>query len=340
MTLWQVANCAGSKPNPAATASLVCAWRAFHTRPTTTIIPRPEEPALAVAKGGVSKEEGGAMPHSSRRATGVALPRMRLREAEEDDPMDARSESPYPQVYAHWQRDPDGFWAQATREIDWYEPPKKVFDKDAGLYGRWVARGVCNPAYNCLDRHVANGRNDQVALIYDSPVTNSVKTFTYGRMLSEVQLLGAMLRDFGVQKGDRVIIYMPMVPEAVFAMLACARIGGVHSVVFGGFAPKELAARINDAAPKLILTASCGIEPKRIVPYKPLVDEAINLAESKPQATLLFQRAQAPAVLHENDHDWAELVAAAKKRGRQAPCVELAATDPLYILYTSGTTGK
>ena len=254
--------------------------------------------------------------------------------------MDARSESRYPQVYAHWQRDPDGFWAQATREIDWYEPPKKVFDKDAGLYGRWFAGGVCNTAYNCLDRHVANGRNDQVALIYDSPVTNSVKTFTYGRMLSEVQLLGAMLRDFGVQKGDRVIIYMPMVPEAVFAMLACARIGAVHSVVFGGFAPKELATRIDDAQPKVILSASCGIEGARVIPYKPLLDEAIELARHKPGVCMILQRPQCEAKLIEGrDHDWRKVWEHAVEYAKTSECVPVAATDPLYILYTSGTTG-
>ena len=160
--------------------------------------------------------------------------------------MDARASS-YPDVYARWQRDPEGFWAEAAKAVDWYEQPKKIFDKDAGIYGRWYSGGVCNTCYNALDRHVANGRNDQPALIYDSPVTNTKQTFTYGRLLSEVQLLGAMLRDFGVEKGDRVIIYMPMVPEAVFGMLACARIGAIHSVVFGGFAPKELATRIDDA---------------------------------------------------------------------------------------------
>ena len=195
--------------------------------------------------------------------------------------MDART-SRYHDVYARWQRDPEGFWGEAAKEIDWYEPPKKVFDKDAGIYGRWFTGGVTNTCYNALDRHIAT-RNDQAALIYNSPVTNTKQTFTYGRMLSEVQLLGAMLRDFGVKKGDVVILYMPMVPEAVFAMLACARIGAIHSVVFGGFAPKELATRINDCKPKVILSASCGIEVNRVVPYKPLLDEAIKLAQHKPR---------------------------------------------------------
>ena len=204
--------------------------------------------------------------------------------------MDARS-SRYHDVYARWQRDPQGFWGEAARDIDWYEPPKKIFDKDAGIYGRWFTGGVVNTCYNALDRHIPQ-RNNQAALIYDSPVTNTKQTFTYGRMLSEVQLLGAMLRDFGVAKGDRVIIYMPMVPEAVFAMLACARIGAVHSVVFGGFAAKELATRIDDAKPKVILSASCGIEGARVIPYKPLLDEAIKLAQHKPGACMILQRPQ------------------------------------------------
>jgi propionyl-CoA synthetase len=198
--------------------------------------------------------------------------------------MDART-SRYPDVYVQWQRNPEAFWAEAAADIDWYEKPKKIFDPSAGIYGRWFAGATCNTCYNALDRHVLAGRNDQAALIYDSPVTNTLKTFTYGRMLSEVQLLGAMLRDFGVQKGDRVIIYMPMVPEAVFAMLACARIGAIHSVVFGGFAAKELATRIDDAKPKVVLSASCGIEgPTRVIPYKPLLDEAIKIAAHKPRS--------------------------------------------------------
>ena len=192
--------------------------------------------------------------------------------------MDALS-SRYHDVYARWQRDPEGFWREAAEAIDWYEKPVETFDPDAGIYGRWFTGGVCNTCWNALDRHVLAGRNDQPALIYDSPVTNTKQIFSYGRMLSEVQLLGAMLRDFGVKKGDVVILYMPMVPEAVFAMLACARIGAIHSVVFGGFAPKELATRIDDAKPRLMLTASCGVEPGRIVHYKPLLDRAIELVQ-------------------------------------------------------------
>ncbi|HEY1475122.1 MAG TPA: propionyl-CoA synthetase [Pseudolabrys sp.] len=253
--------------------------------------------------------------------------------------MDARS-SRYHDVYARCQRDPEGFWGEAAKEIDWIEPPKKVFDKDAGIYGRWFSGGVVNTCYNALDRHVLRGRNDQAALIYDSPVTNTKQTFSYGRMLSEVQLLGAMLRDFGVSKGDRVIIYMPMVPEAVFAMLACARIGAVHSVVFGGFAAKELATRIDDAKPKVILSASCGIEGARVIPYKPLLDEAINLAQHKPPTCMILQRPQCEAPLTPGrDHDWRKVWENAVNYAKTSECVPVAATDPLYILYTSGTTG-
>ncbi|HEX5509536.1 MAG TPA: AMP-binding protein, partial [Pseudolabrys sp.] len=253
--------------------------------------------------------------------------------------MDARA-SRYHDVYARWQKDPEGFWAEAAQAIDWYEAPKKIFDAEAGIYGRWFPDAACNTCYNALDRHVANGRNDQVALIYDSPVTDTVKTFTYGRVLSEVQMLGAILRDFGVGKGDRVILYMPMVPEAVFAMLACARIGAVHSVVFGGFAPKELATRIDDAKPKLILSASCGIEAARVIPYKPLLDEAIKLAQHKVPACLILQRPQCEATMIEGrDQDWRTVWEHAVNYAKTSECVPVAATDPLYILYTSGTTG-
>jgi propionyl-CoA synthetase len=253
--------------------------------------------------------------------------------------MDAQA-SRYPDIYARWQRDPEGFWGEQAAEIDWIEKPKKVFDKSLGLYGRWFTGGVVNTCYNALDRHVERGRNNQVALIYDSPVTNTTQSFTYGRLHSEVQLLGAMLRDFGIKKGDVVILYMPMVPEAVIGMLACARIGAIHSVVFGGFAAKELATRIDDAKPKLILSASCGIEGARVVPYKPLLDEAIRLAKHKPPTCLILQRPQCEASMVEGrDHDWRKVWEHAVHYAKTSECVPVLATDPLYILYTSGTTG-
>ena len=196
--------------------------------------------------------------------------------------MSNQNVSRYHELHARSMTDPEGFWGDAAREIDWIAPAKKIFDGSQGLYGRWFAGAVVNTCYNALDRHVANGRADQVALIHDSPLANPsgpsvVTKFTYAQMLHEVKTLAAVMQDFGVAKGDRVILYMPMVPEAVVAMLACARIGAVHSVVFGGFAAKELATRIDDAKPKLMLSASCGLEPGRIVQYKPLLDEAIRL---------------------------------------------------------------
>ena len=254
--------------------------------------------------------------------------------------MDAQT-SRYPDIYAHARRDPESFWAEAARAIDWYEPAKKIFDPSSGVYGRWFVGAICNTCYNAVDRHVLGGLGAQAAIIYDSPVTGAKQTFTYDALLHEVGTLAAVLSDRGVGKGDRVILYMPMVPEAIFAMLACARIGAIHSVVFGGFAAKELATRIEDAAPKLILSASCGIEPGRVVKYKPLLDEAIALSRVKPQACIILQRPQAEASMVEGrDHDWSRLRAAAVAAGKAADCVPVAATDPLYILYTSGTTGK
>src|SRR6202158_1507399 len=185
--------------------------------------------------------------------------------------MNIQDNSRYHQVHARSLRDPEGFWGEAARDIDWIEPAKKIFDPAMGPYGRWFAGAVVNTCYNALDRQVAGGRADQVALIHDSPLAGSVTKFTYTQMLHEVKSLAAVMADFGAVKGDRVILYMPMVPEAVIAMLACARIGAVHSVVFGGFAAKELATRIEDAKPKLIFSASCGLEPGRIVQYKPLL---------------------------------------------------------------------
>jgi propionyl-CoA synthetase len=191
--------------------------------------------------------------------------------------MNARR-SHYHEVYARWQHDPEGFWGEAAQEIDWIEPAKRVFDPDAGIYGRWFVGGVCNTCWNAVDRHVRQGRGEQLAIIYDSPLAGQKCTLTYRELQVETQVLAAILRDFGVEKGDRVLLYMPMVPEAAVAMLACARIGAVHSMVFGGFAANELATRIDDAKPKVILSASCGLEPGRIVKYKPLLDEAIRVS--------------------------------------------------------------
>jgi propionyl-CoA synthetase len=250
--------------------------------------------------------------------------------------------SRYHEVYDRWQRDPEGFWGEAAQDIDWIEPPRQVFDPNAGVYGRWFTDGVCNTCWNAVDRHVMAGRGEQAAIIYDSPLADEKRAITYRRLQVETQVLAAILRNFGVTKGDRVVLYMPMVPEAVIAMLACARIGAVHSVVFGGFAANELASRIDDATPKLILSASCGLEVGRIVKYKPLLDEAIRLARHKPSACVILQRPQAEAALVPGrDHDWATVREEAIESARSIrECVPVAATDPLYILYTSGTTGR
>jgi len=232
--------------------------------------------------------------------------------------------------------EPDAFWGEAASLVDWVTPPTRVLDGDRAPLYRWFPDGELNTCANALDRHVAAGRGDHLALIHDSAVTGQVSTFTYAELLDAVSRFAGALRSLGVQKGDRVVIYMPLVPEAAIAMLACARLGAVHSVVFGGFAPAELAARIDDAAPKVVVSASCGVEGSRVVEYKPLLDESLRLAEHQPDACVILQRPQATASMGESDVDWSDVMASAEP----AAPVTVRATDPLYILYTSGTTGK
>ena len=232
--------------------------------------------------------------------------------------------------------DPEAFWGEAASLIDWVTPPTRVLDDAAAPLYRWFPDGELNTCANALDRHVAAGRGDHPALIHDSAVTGQVTTFTYAELLEHVSRFAGALRALGVQKGDRVVIYMPLVPEAVIAMLACARLGAVHSVVFGGFAAAELAARIDDATPRVIVSASCGVEGTRVVEYKPLLDEALQLADYRPEACVILQRPQATARMGERDVEWRDVMSTATP----AEAVTVRATDPLYILYTSGTTGK
>jgi propionyl-CoA synthetase len=243
----------------------------------------------------------------------------------------------YRKVYEHSIGDPDGFWADAATAIDWSRPPTRVLDRSREPFFRWFPDGELNTCHNALDRHVDAGRGDQPALIYDSPVTGTVRTYTYRELRDQVARFAGALRRLGVERGDRVVVYLPMVPEAVIAMLACARLGAVHSVVFGGFAAHELAVRIDDAKPVVVVSASCGIEPTRVVRYKPLLDAAIEESTHKPRHCVILQRPQHSAELVPGrDVDWADAVAAAEP----VDCVPVAGTDPLYILYTSGTTGR
>ncbi len=242
----------------------------------------------------------------------------------------------YTQAYEASCQDPQTFWGDAAKDVGWFEAPKTILDDSNPPFLKWFPDGTTNACYNALDRHVDSGRGDQLALIYDSPVTNTKASFTYRELLDRVSRFAGGLVAQGIARGDRVIIYMPMVPEAAIAMLACARIGAVHSVVFGGFAANELAVRIDDVKASMVISASCGIEPGRLVAYKPLLDEAIELAVNKPASCVILQRQEAPAdLMPERDLDWSEV-----EHSEPVPCVELRSTDPLYVLYTSGTTGE
>ncbi len=245
--------------------------------------------------------------------------------------------SSYEKEYRRSLMEPEAFWAEAAEAVHWDRKWSRVLHASEGPFFQWFQGGMLNSCYNAVDFHVKNGRAEQAALIYDSPVTGIVRRISYRELQNEVSRLAGALRALGLEKGDRLIIYMPMIPEAVVAMLACARIGVVHSVVFGGFASQELAIRIDDARPKAIVTASCGIEVQQVIPYKPLLDGAIALADHKPEVCVVYQRPQVRASIQPGrDWDWQELMA----KSEPVSCLPLQATDPLYILYTSGTTGK
>ena len=243
----------------------------------------------------------------------------------------------YQKVYNDWKQDPLGFWKNQAKEITWYKAPDKILDDSKKPFYNWFTGGAINACYNCVDRHIENGKGEDIAIIYDSAMCKKVRKISYLELKQNVAKLAGALKGKGIKKGDRVIIYMPMIPEAVVAMLACARLGAIHSVVFGGFASSELAVRIDDCNAKAIIAGSCGLEPGRIVPYKPLLDEAISLAEHKPDFCIVYQRDELRADLIEGrDFDWNDLVSEAD----EADCVPVRGEDPLYILYTSGTTGQ
>ena len=244
----------------------------------------------------------------------------------------------YAEAYQRSIDDPEGFWLEAARGVDWISPPKQALDSSSAPLYRWFPGARLNTCYNALDRHVIAGRADELALIHDSAVTGEVRTFTYAQLLDEVARAAGVLQALGVEKGDRVVIYMPMIPEAVISMLACARVGAVHSVVFGGFAASELAARIDDAQPKVVLSASCGVERTRIVEYKPMLDAALEKATHEVSHCVIVQRPQYEAEMGERDFDWEKVMAPGAVQ--PAGCVAVEATDPLYVLYTSGTTGR
>src|SRR3954468_15123366 len=242
----------------------------------------------------------------------------------------------YEDVFRSSTEDPEGFWLGAAQALDWHVPPTRALDGSRPPFYRWFPDGELNVCHNALDRHIEAGHGDRAALIYDSPVTGTRRSYTYAQLRDEVAAFAGVLAGLGVGRGDRVVVYMPMVPEAAVAMLACARIGAIHSVVFGGFAARELAVRIDDARPSAIVSASCGIEGTRVIEYKPLLDKAIELAEHDPGRSIVLQRPQAEASMTERDVDWAQALGSAEL----TECVSVAATDPLYVLYTSGTTGK
>jgi propionyl-CoA synthetase len=250
---------------------------------------------------------------------------------------DEQNMSKYQEAYDESINNPEKFWGEAAKGIHWYKPYTRVLDESKKPFYRWFVGGELNTCYNAVDRHVDSGNGSRIALIYDSPVTGTITQCTYKELLNKVALLAGALQKYGIKKGDRVIIYMPMIPEALYAMLACARIGAIHSVVFGGFAPNELAIRIDDAKPKLIVSASCGVEGKKVIEYKPLLDKAIEIANHKPDHCIIFQRPQlkAPLAHGGRDIDYNDALSGVQP----AKCVPVASTDPLYILYTSGTTG-